>query len=258
MFPLRLLLVSLMLMMFNKNAEAALHSSLDNSISISITMNSNSIVNLTRNQDGQYSGNLILSAKEINNGRIYTIAQPISSDTVKNLIQRVLNLGLLEIQGSDAKVIDGFRSSFVIKQLNEERIVRLVAGLPNNENSSRAGDIILLLSSELNVKNRLHEFLNTAPPGVYSMGMTTVKVHEILSAGVKKSSLYQSFEKSFKRNRINVPLYIINGVIVPPIELNKYQLEDVKDVKVKTSSEATALYGASAANGVVILEIKGN
>ncbi|MEJ7559918.1 MAG: hypothetical protein WKF66_16520 [Pedobacter sp.] len=166
-----------------------------------------------------------------------------------------MDLGLLEIRESDAKVIDGFRSSFIIKQLNEERIIRLVAGIPNDENSRRAGDIIHLLSSELSVKTRLHEFLNTAPSGTYSIGMTTIRVHEILSAGVKKSSLYQSFEKSLKRNRINVPLYIINGIIVPPIELNRYQLEDIKNVVVKTSSEATTLYGASAANGVIILEI---
>ncbi|MEJ7559917.1 MAG: hypothetical protein WKF66_16515 [Pedobacter sp.] len=86
MYQLRLLFFSLMLITFNKSANAALNLSLDKSISISIALNANSIVNLAKNQNGQYLGSLILSAKEINDRKTYTIAQVISSDTVANLI----------------------------------------------------------------------------------------------------------------------------------------------------------------------------
>lgn|GEM_PF-6714258 len=250
----RILLFSLILITLNKSVDAALPLPSDKDISILISLNPNSLVSLTKNQNGQYTGNLMLSVKEISHRKTYTISRPISADTVATLIQKHLDLGLLKIQGSDLKAIDGFRSSFIIRRANEERNISLVAGLPN-ENSSRAGNVVRFLSSELNVQSALYAFLNTVPSGIYQIGMRSVKVHEIISVGDKKSSLYQSFEKSIKNNRIDVPLYIINGKIVAPVELNKYELADVIKVEVKKGAEAS-VYGAAGANGVVILSIK--
>jgi TonB-dependent SusC/RagA subfamily outer membrane receptor len=169
----------------------------------------------------------------------------------------VLDLGLLDIRGNDAKVIDGFISSFDIKDIRGARSIRLPVGLLNDENSRRAGDIIGLLSSELGVIKNLHGFLNILPAGTYGMGISSVRVHELVAAGEKKSSLYLAHEESFKQGRILIPLFLVNGKIVEPVELNKYEMKDIEKQEVlKEGVQASALYGAAAANGVVLLRTK--
>ncbi|OAZ04855.1 vWA domain-containing protein [Flavobacterium succinicans] len=54
----------------------------------------------------------------------------------------------------------------------------------------------------------------------------------------------------------NEPLYIIDGVPVKSNALAKINPNDIQDVKVLKDSAATSLYGARAANGVVIINSK--
>ncbi|MCZ8228135.1 von Willebrand factor type A domain-containing protein [Flavobacterium sp.] len=54
----------------------------------------------------------------------------------------------------------------------------------------------------------------------------------------------------------NEPLYIIDGVPVKSNALAKINPNDIQDVKVLKDSAATSLYGARAANGVVIITSK--
>lgn len=54
----------------------------------------------------------------------------------------------------------------------------------------------------------------------------------------------------------NEPLYIIDGVPVKSNALAKINPNDIQDIKVLKDSAATSLYGARAANGVVIVNSK--
>lgn len=54
----------------------------------------------------------------------------------------------------------------------------------------------------------------------------------------------------------NEPLYIIDGVPVKSNALAKINPNDIQDIKVLKDSAATSLYGARAANGVVIINSK--
>jgi TonB-dependent SusC/RagA subfamily outer membrane receptor len=244
-------------MVVSNNAIANKSLPSDSSISISITLSRNSVVSLTRSQDGLYLGSLNLSVVETSRGKTYKTSKPLSGDTVAILVRKALGLGLLEIKGNEARMIDGFVSNISIKQISEERSIRRAIGVPNDKNSERAAEIIGLLSSELNVTNNLHGFLNTLPSGVYSVGMSSVRVHELGAVEGRKSSLYLAHEESFKQDRLDVPLYLINGKVVEPMELNKYELKDIESEDVmKKGAAASALYGAGGANGVVLLRTK--
>jgi TonB-dependent SusC/RagA subfamily outer membrane receptor len=257
MRQLRLILFSLITMVVSNNAIANKSLPSDSSISISITLSRNSSVSLARSQDGLYLGSLTLSVVETSRGKTYKTSKPLSGDTVAILVRKALGLGLLEIKGNEARMIDSFVSNISIKQISEERSISLAIGVPNDKNSERAAEIIGLLSSELNVTNNLHWFLNTLPSGVYSVGMSSVRVHELGAVGGKRSSLYLAHEELFKQGRILIPLYLINGKIVEPVELNNYELKDIETQEVmKEGAQASALYGAAGANGVVLLKTK--
>ena len=52
------------------------------------------------------------------------------------------------------------------------------------------------------------------------------------------------------------PLCILNGVKIKKEVLDKLNPDDVESVNVFKSTEATALYGSEAANGVIIITTK--
>jgi TonB-dependent SusC/RagA subfamily outer membrane receptor len=58
-------------------------------------------------------------------------------------------------------------------------------------------------------------------------------------------------------NKDNDPLIVVNGVIINDSALYKLNLEDIKSISVVKSGEASAIYGAKALNGVLIIETKG-
>ncbi len=249
------LLVILMLLITHGSAKTRLVITQNDSISVSITLSPNSSVSLKRNPNGKYSGDLYLSAQQTDHQKTHTTSQPISADTVASLLTKIIDLGLLDIAGNDIRVIDGFRARFTITQMHDERKFSLVPGL-NNKDSEKAGKIIQLLSDQLQNQKKLYAYLNTLPAGIYHVGMLTVKVYELGEIGGKKSSLYLSYEDSFKKNRIYIPLYVIDGKPIEPIELNNYEVEDIKKVEVLKGAAAAALYGVRAANGVVVLTTK--
>ncbi|MGS2739690.1 TonB-dependent receptor plug domain-containing protein [Sinomicrobium sp. M5D2P17] len=54
------------------------------------------------------------------------------------------------------------------------------------------------------------------------------------------------------------PLLILDGIPVKPAMLNQYKIEDIKDIKILKGAKATALYGARASKGVILLYSKKN
>ena len=226
------------------------------SINVAITLNWNSSVTLTRNQKGQYSGKMALSIQQTSDTKTFTTSEALSPDTASMLLQKILDLGLLDVKSSELEVIDGFRTTFTIMKPNDERKVSLVAGVANDENSKRAGNIINFLSTNLNIQHKLFNYLNTLPAGRYTLGMRSVKVHQLLPIDVRKSSLYRLYEDSFKNNRIDIPLFVINGKVVEPIELNNYELEDIIKTETIKGAGAAAIYGLQGANGAVVLTSK--
>jgi len=54
----------------------------------------------------------------------------------------------------------------------------------------------------------------------------------------------------------NSPLFVVNGIPMEQINLNTINTNDVESVTVLKDASATALYGARAANGVIIIDLK--
>lgn len=249
------LIFSFSLLIFSANAKVAPNGLQNDSISVSITLSWNSSVSLKRSPKGKYTGELHLYAKQTDQKKTYTSTQAIAADTVASLLNQILDLGLLDMSGNDIRVIDGFRTYFTVTRMYDERKFSLVPGL-TNANSEKANKILQLLYSELQDQRKLYAYLNTLPGGVYHIGMVSVKVYELAPVQGKKSSLYLSYEESFKRNRIYIPLYVINGKPIEPIELNKYESEDIKTTEVLKGSAAWAIYGMRAAHGAILLTTK--
>jgi hypothetical protein len=54
----------------------------------------------------------------------------------------------------------------------------------------------------------------------------------------------------------NQPVYIVNGNMMSPTEFSKINTASIKTTEVLSSSSSTALYGASAASGAIIVTLK--
>nr|WP_294931997.1 TonB-dependent receptor plug domain-containing protein [uncultured Flavobacterium sp.] len=52
------------------------------------------------------------------------------------------------------------------------------------------------------------------------------------------------------------PLYILDGVLINSKQLSKINPNDIEEIKVLKGTEATALYGNKAINGVVVITTK--
>ena len=57
-------------------------------------------------------------------------------------------------------------------------------------------------------------------------------------------------------NESDKPLYIVNGAIMGEADYNRLDPGSIKNMEVLQASEATALYGSRAANGVMIITLK--
>jgi TonB-dependent SusC/RagA subfamily outer membrane receptor len=55
---------------------------------------------------------------------------------------------------------------------------------------------------------------------------------------------------------INQPLFVVNGVVVEQPNLNAFNPNDIEQIYVLKDAAATAIYGAKASNGVIIIETK--
>ncbi|MGG9964179.1 TonB-dependent receptor plug domain-containing protein [Ferruginibacter sp. SUN106] len=54
----------------------------------------------------------------------------------------------------------------------------------------------------------------------------------------------------------NTPLFVVNGIPMEQLNLNTINTSDIESVTVLKDASATALYGARAANGVIIVDLK--
>ncbi len=54
----------------------------------------------------------------------------------------------------------------------------------------------------------------------------------------------------------NKPLYVIDGVPLNDLQIEKINPDKIKSISVLKSAESTALYGSAAANGVIIIQTK--
>lgn len=228
------------------------------SIGITVSLSWSSSVSLTKNDKGEFTGTLHLSTSEINQAKHFSTMVSIPTDTAAMLLQGILDLGLLELyeDGSHEKVIDGFKARFSINKPYDKKEFVLVPGLSKEQNSVKANQIIVYLRKALSADEQFLAYLNTLPSGTYTNGMTLVRVSELVPVGIKKSSLYLLHEKAFGMNRLHVPLYLVNKIMVEPNELNKYEVEDVINTQEIKGAMATALYGLKGAYGVILITTK--
>ncbi|RZJ89400.1 MAG: hypothetical protein EOO20_11110 [Chryseobacterium sp.] len=238
------------------NANATTAKNQFDSLSVSITLNTNTVLYIQRNKSQQYTGQLMFSTRKTDDGQTFSSTQVLNAEESAKTLKQVIELGLLEMTGNDGTAIDGFNARFTIVQGSSKREFSQTTGLYNNLQSQKATQIIKTAGTELNLYVRTIGFFNALPPGSYHRGMLTVKVHRLLDPQVPRSSLYKLSEQYFERNRSNLPLYLIDGKIAEPVALNDYQMADITDVEIISSGNATALYGSQAANGAILLFTK--
>lgn len=77
---------------------------------------------------------------------------------------------------------------------------------------------------------------------------------KVAGVSISEGTSPRTFVRGQSAGSINDPLYIIDGKVVDPSQLNPSQIRTIKTI---SGEEATAIYGASAANGVIIITTTG-
>lgn len=141
--------------------------------SISLTINNYELI---RNSKGFLSGAATVKVRRTVDGKEFVKRFDINPDTVKVLLNHILELGLLKLEGNNKlQAIDGRFANFKIARPNDYREFSLQPS-SNYENGRIADEILSYLNRKLKDDERDWAFFDTLPVGEYLYGgLTTDK-----------------------------------------------------------------------------------
>ncbi|WP_320019930.1 hypothetical protein [Labilibaculum manganireducens] len=135
--------------------------------------------------------------------------------------------------------------------------------LNESDNRFKVAKIAILKNQILNTQQYHQEFVETLPPGGY--GLSSGHIDRFLPEGSTESSLYQEVKKRMQlklginehTSHTKFPLFIVDMMPCYMEGLNKYELSEVKEIKILTQDDKeNIIYGTMSRNGVVIITSK--
>ena len=92
----------------------------------------------------------------------------------------------------------------------------------------------------------------------YATAPKTANLSEVVVTGLGINDNDDIQIRGNKSINNGIPIYVVNGAIMNAADFEKINQQNIKSIQVLKDANATAIYGAQAANGAVVVTLKGD